>query len=189
MAIRIYIDQGHNPRDYNTGAEAGGVYEQDITYTIGILLNNLLSRNSNFITKLSRPTEDTMLGTSNSTSLSARVNEAKTFGADFFLSLHVNSAENPRASGNEALVYGSISNVAVGVGTDILEQLTFTTGLRNRGIVYRPGLYILRETPMPAVLVEMGFISNAYDRELLVEQPQLFALGIYRGILKYYNLG
>ncbi|MBQ7357025.1 MAG: N-acetylmuramoyl-L-alanine amidase [Clostridia bacterium] len=189
MAIRIYVDQGHNPRDYNTGAEAGGVFEQDITYNIGILLNDLLSRNSNFITKLSRPTEDTMLGTSNSTSLSARVNEAKEFGADLFLSLHVNSAESTRASGNEALVYGSLSTVAEGIGTAILEQLTLTTGLRNRGIVYRPGLYILRETPMPAVLVEMGFISNPYDRELLTEEPELFALGIYRGLLDYYNLG
>ena len=55
--------------------------------------------------------------------------------------------------------------------------------------MYRPGLYILRETPMPAVLVEMGFISNPYDRELLTEEPELFALGIYRGLLDYYNLG
>ena len=35
MSIKIYIDQGHNPRDYNTGAEGNGYYEQDITYEIG----------------------------------------------------------------------------------------------------------------------------------------------------------
>ena len=189
MAIKIYIDQGHNPRDYNTGAEADGVYEQDITYEIGIILNNYLSGNSNFETKLSRPTPETILGTTNSSSLSARVNEAVAFGADLFLSLHVNSADNSRASGNEALVYGRLSTVATGVGESILEELTLTTGLRNRGIVYRPGLYVLRKTPMPAVMVEMGFISNPYDRDLLVNQPRLFALGIYRGLLKYYNLG
>ena len=89
MAIKIYIDQGHNPRDYNTGAEADGVYEQDITYEIGIILNNYLLGNSNFETKLSRPTPETILGTTNSSSLSARVNEAVAFGADLFLSLHV----------------------------------------------------------------------------------------------------
>ena len=60
-------------------------------------------------------------------------------------------------------------------------------GLRNRGIVYRPGLYVLRETSMPSVLVEMGFISNPYDAELLAYSPNLFALGIYRGILEYYG--
>ena len=71
---------------------------------------------------------------------------------------------------------------------EILEQLTLTTGLRNRGIVYRPGLYVLKETSMPAVLVEMGFISNPYDAELLAYSPDLFATGIYRGILAYYDL-
>ena len=70
---------------------------------------------------------------------------------------------------------------------DILEQLTLTTGLRNRGIVYRPGLYVLKETNMPAVLVEMGFITNPYDAELLAYSPYLFATGIYRGLLEYYD--
>ena len=35
MSIKIYIDQGHNPRDYNTGAEGNGFYEQDLTFDIG----------------------------------------------------------------------------------------------------------------------------------------------------------
>ena len=63
-----------------------------------------------------------------------------------------------------------------------------TTGLRNRGIVYRPGLYVLRRTRMPATVIEMGFISNPYDAELMAYSPDLFAEGIYRGILDYYNL-
>ena len=188
MAIKIYIDQGHNPRNYNTGAEGNGYYEQDITYEIGRRLYNLLSQNSEFEPRLSRPTPDTILGTNNSSSLSARVNEANRWGADVFISLHNNSAANPEATGNEALVYGPGSTVAVGLGTKILEQLTLTTGLRNRGIVYRPGLYVLKETVMPAVLVEMGFISNSYDADLLANSPYLFAAGIYRGILDYYGM-
>ena len=188
MPIKIYIDQGHNPRGFNTGAEGNGYYEQYLTYEIGRRLYNMLSSNPEFTPRLSRPTPDTVLGTTNSTSLSTRVNQANSWPADIFISLHNNAAENPRATGNEALVYGPGQRVANDLATDILEQLTLTTGLRNRGIVYRPGLYVLKETTMPAVLVEMGFITNPTDADLLANSPYLFATGIYRGILKYYGL-
>ena len=188
MPIKIYIDQGHNPRGFNTGAEGNGYYEQDLTYEIGRRLYNMLQSNPEFTPRLSRPTPDTLLGTTNSTSLSTRVNQANAWPADIFISLHNNAAENPRATGNEALVYGPGQKVANDLATDILEQLTLTTGLRNRGIVYRPGLYVLKETTMPAVLVEMGFITNSTDADLLANSPYLFATGIYRGILKYYGL-
>ena len=184
--IKIYLDQGHNPRDYNTGAEGNGFYEQDITYKIGILLYDLLRQNSNFDVRLSRPTADTVLGTNNSTSLSERVNEANRWGADVFISLHTNAALNPSASGSEALIYSRSSQVSLGLGEDILKNLSLVTGLRNRGIVERPGLYVLRFTRMPAVLVEMGFITNRYDAELMAYSPSLFAEGIYRGIVEYY---
>ena len=186
--IKIYLDQGHNPRDYNTGAEGNGFFEQDITYRIGILLYDLLTSNGNFEVKLSRPTPDTILGRNNSTSLSERVREANSFGADVFISLHTNAALNPNASGSEALIYRRGSSVALGLAEDILKNLNLVTGLRNRGIVERPGLYVLRFTNMPAVLVEMGFITNSYDAELMAYSPGLFAEGIYRGILEYYGL-
>ena len=186
--IKIYIDQGHNPRDYNTGAEGNGFYEQDITYEIGVLLYDLLSRNPEFEVRLSRPTPDTILGTTNSSSLTARVNEANSWGADVFLSLHTNAAANTSASGSEALIYSKRSQVAYALAEDILKELNLVTGLRNRGVLERPGLYVLRRTNMPAVLVEMGFISNRYDAELMAYSPELFAEGIYRGILEYYGL-
>ena len=188
MPIKIYIAQGHNPRGFNTGAEGNGYYEQDLTYEIGRRLYNMLSSNPEFTPRLSRPTPDTVLGTTNSTSLSTRVNEANSWGADIFISLHNNAAENQRATGNAALVYGPRQRVANDLAADILEQLTLTTGLRNRGIIYRPGLYVLKETEMPAVLVEMGFITNPTDADLLANSPYLFSTGIYRGILKYYGL-
>lgn len=188
MPIKIYIDQGHNPSGFNTGAEGNGYYEQDLTYEIGRRLYNLLLTNPEFTPRLSRPTPETIRGTSNSSSLVERVEEADDWDADIFLSLHTNAADNPNASGNEALVYGPSATVANDLASRILEQLTLTTGLRNRGIVYRPGLYVLKETEMPAVLVEMGFISNPYDADLLANSPYLFATGIYRGILSYYGL-
>ena len=185
--IKIYVDQGHNPSGFNTGAEGNGFFEQDITYEIGVLLYDLLARDPDFEPRLSRPTPSTVIGTSNSTSLTERVREANTWGADLFLSLHTNAATNPRASGSEALIYSRASTVSYDLATVILEQLNLVTGLRNRGVIERPGLYVLRRTKMPAVLVEMGFISNAYDAELMAYSPQLFAEGIYRGLTEYYR--
>ena len=188
MAIKIYIDQGHNPAGFNTGAEGNGLFEQDITYTVGRLLYERLVANPAFEPRLSRPTESTILGTSNNSSLRVRVEQANAFGADLFVSIHTNAAENPAATGSEALVYSPAATAAREVAERILVQLNLITGLRNRGIVYRPGLYVLRRTAMPAVLVEIGFITNAVDAELMAYSPQLFAEGIYRGILQYYGL-
>ena len=188
MSIKIYIDQGYNPRDYNTGAEGNGFYEQDITFDIGRRLYLLISANPSFEARLSRPTEDTILGTNNSSSLTARVNEANAWGADIFLSLHTNASLNENATGSEALIYSRASRVALGLAEDILTELNLVTGLRNRGVIERPGLYVLRRTNMPTVLVEMGFITNPTDAELMAYSPDLFARGIYRGVLKYYNM-
>ena len=188
MSIKIYIDQGHNPRDFNTGAEGNGFFEQDITYEVGKRLYALLSTRPEFEQKLSRPTSDTVLGTSNASSLTTRVRDANAWGADVFLSLHTNASLNERATGSEALIYSKSSPVALGLGEDILKELNLVTGLRNRGVIERPGLYVLRRTNMPAVLVEMGFITNPTDAELMAYSPDLFARGIYRGILKYYGL-
>lgn len=187
MAIKIYVDQGHNPQSPNAGAEGNGLVEQDLTYEIGARLVTLLRSNGNFDVRVSRPTPETVLGTSNASSLRIRVEEANNFGADYFISLHTNASNNASASGSEALVYSSPS-VASELGEDILVWLNRLTGLRNRGIVNRPGLYVLRKTQMPAVLVEMGFISNPQDAALMNNNPELFAEGIYNGILQYTGL-
>ena len=185
--IRIYIDQGHNPSSPNAGAEGNGYVEQDITYEIGARLASLLRSNGNFDVRVSRPTPETTLGNTNASSLRIRVDEANAFGADYFVSLHANASTNSSVSGSEALVYTEPS-VAAELGRDILVWLNRLTGLRNRGIVERPGLYVLRKTRMPAVLVEMGFISNLSDAILMSNSPELFAEGIYNGILQYTGL-
>ena len=187
MPIKVYIDQGHNPRDFNTGAEGNGYFEQDITYEVGRLLYEYLRENPEFLARLSRPTPDTVLGVSNSSSVVARVEEANSWGADIFVSIHTNASVNPSANGAEALIYSTSSEEAYALAEDIVTNLTEVTGLRNRGVIERPGLYVLRRTAMPAVLVEIGFITNARDASLMAESPGLFALGIYRGILEYYG--
>ncbi len=188
VAIKIYIDQGHNPRLYNTGAEGNGYFEQDITYNIGVILNDYLSANPNFITRLSRSDSNIVLGNSNSSSLTARVRDANSWGADLFLSLHTNAAANPSANGSECLIYSYSSTEAYNAARDILDQLTLITGLRDRGVIERPGLYVLRRTAMPAIVIEMGFITNPSEANLMVNSPELFARGIYRGVLRYYGL-
>lgn len=187
MAIKIYIDQGHNPNSPNTGAEGNGYREQDITYRVGEELATLLRNNGNFDVRLSRPTPTTQLGTSNAGSLRARVNDANSWGADYFISIHTNAASSSSANGTEALVYSEPS-ISSELGEDILVGLNEATGLPNRGIKLRPGLYVLRRTQMPAVLVELGFISNPYDANLMANNPSLFARGIYNGILDYLSL-
>lgn len=186
MAIRIYIDQGHNPQSPNAGAEGNGLREQDIVFRIGVELKRLLDADPDFVARLSRPTAETQLGTSNATSLRARVDDANTWGADLFLSLHCNSSAITAASGSEALVFRRDST-AYTIAEVLLRTLTEATGLRNRGVLIRPGLYVLRRTAMPAVLLELGFISNPSDAALLRDNPTLFAQGIYNGLVEYYG--
>ena len=184
MSIKIYIDQGHNPVNPNAGAEGNGLREQDLVYVIGQELAALLRADPDFEVRLSRPTRDTQLGTTNATSLAARVNEANRWGADYFISLHTNAATSPSATGTEAYAYAR-NTPAFRFGEDILENLSQATGLRNRGMQARPGLYVLKKTRMPAVLVELGFITNPRDAALMRDEPGLFAEGIYRGIKEY----
>lgn len=184
---KIFIDQGHNPQNPNAGAEANGVREQDVTYEVGIRLAELLRENPNFEVRLSRNSPTEQLGTSNATSLAARVNAANSWGADYFISLHCNASTVTTASGSEAYVY-SVGSAAYYLGEQILAGLNYATGLPNRGVRTNPSLYVLRRTRMPAVLVEMGYLTNPYDAALLSSAPQSFARGIYSGILDYLNI-
>ena len=187
IIIKIYIDQGHNPEGVNAGAEGNGLREQDINYDVGIYLAELLRENGNFDVRLSRPTPETSLGTSNATSLQARVNDANSWGADYFISIHSNASENPDANGTEVYVY-STTSAAYPLAQDIQEQIVDRLGTRDLGVKENPSLYVLRRTNMPALLVELAFITNTQDAELLRDDRYLFAYAIYQGILNYFDM-
>ncbi len=186
MATKIYIDQGHNPVNPNAGAEGNGYREQDIVYDIGVRLAAIL-RSYGFDTRLSRPAPEVILGTSNSSSLRARVNDANSWGADYFISLHTNASEITTASGSEACVSRLGSEAAI-LADHILRQLNFATGLPDRGVFSRPSLYVVRKTAMPALLLELGFITNPYDASLMANNPTLFAQGIANGFLEFFGM-
>lgn len=187
MAIKIYIDQGHNPQNPNAGAEGQGLLEQNVTYSVGVQLARLLDRSGNYSTRLSRPDPDTALGYSNTTSLNARVSDANSWGADYFISLHTNASSTAGANGVEAFAY-SRDSAAFRLGEDIIEGIVALTGQRNRGMKVRPSLYVLKRTAMPAVLVEMGFITNAGDASIMRNDPEIIARGIYNGIVSFTGL-
>lgn len=183
MAVKIYIDQGHNPQNPNAGAEGNGYREQDLVYAVGQELAAILQAEG-FDVRLSRPTADTQLGSSNASSLGARVEDANRWGANYFISLHANASTDPSASGVESLVY-RIPSVAATLGADIARSVAEATGLPDRGVTPRPNLYVLRRTAMPAVLVELGFITNEGDAALLANEPQLVALGVANGVTRF----
>ena len=182
--IKVYIDQGHNPINPNAGAEGNGLREQDLMFRIGLELAELLRSNGNYDVRLSRPTLNTQLGTSTASSLASRVNEANSWGADYFISLHANASASPQANGSEAYVF-SLGSTASALASSILRYMTAETGLRNRGVFARPSLYVLKKTNMPAVLIELAFISNPREAALMRDEPELFAQGIYNGIISF----
>lgn len=186
MAIKIFIDQGHNPVNPNAGAEAANVREQDVNFEVGVRLAAILNADPNYEARLSRSTAETQLGTSVATSLRARVDAANSWPADYFISLHCNANVNAAISGTEAYVF-AMNTPAAQLGSKIVEGINALTGLQNRGVFARPTLYVLRATTMPSVLVEMGYLTNPNDRYLLVNDPESFARGIYTGMNNYFG--
>ncbi len=187
MPIRIFIDQGHNPSSHNMGAVGNGLLEQDVNYEVGLYLAQMLNSDPRFTARLSRPTVDTVLGSNNSTSLQARVNMANSWPADYFVSIHCNSNTNPAINGSEVYVYQE-NTQSYWLAQHILNGIVQQVGTRDNGVRTNPSLYVLRRTNMPAVLVELAYLSNAADAQKLKEDPWGFARGIYNGMLSYFGL-
>ncbi len=186
LAIKIFIDQGHNPQGINAGAEGFGLREQDITYNVGMYLADILKKDSRFEVRTSRNSPEEVLGTSNSTSLAARVNAANEWPANYFISIHVNANNNPNVNGSEVYVYQEYTQ-SYYLAEQILNSIVSNVGTKNNGVRVRPSLYVLRKTNMPAVLIELAYITNSSDVEKLRNNQYQFAMAIYSGLLKYFG--
>lgn len=187
LAIKIFIDQGHNPvGTHNAGATGNGLFESDITYQVGVYLAELLNADPRFDALLSRPTATTVLGTTNASSLRERVRMANEWPANYFISIHVNSNPNPAINGTEVYLY-EFGTQANWMAQQIMTGITQTVGTRNNGIRLNKSLYVLRRTTMPSLLVELAYITNTTDAQKLKNNQYQFAYGIYLGIMKYFG--
>ena len=186
LAIKIFIDQGHNPRNVNAGAEGFGLREQDITYNVGRYLADLLNKDPRFEARTSRNTPEEILGTSNSTSLARRVELANSWPANYFLSIHTNANTSPSVNGSEVYVFQEYSQ-SYFLGEHILESIVKRLGTKDNGVRVRPSLYVLRRTAMPSALIELAYITNQSDAEKLRDDQYQFAYAIYEGLLSYFG--
>lgn len=111
------------------------------------------------------------------------VETANSSGADIFVSIHCNSA-TPGAKGTETLCYADDGNTGK-LAHFIQKQIVDSLGTVDRGVKPRPGLVVLHMTSMPAVLVELAFISNSDDAKILTNNVDDLARAIARGITDY----
>ncbi|MGN7409983.1 N-acetylmuramoyl-L-alanine amidase family protein [Sporosarcina sp. SAFN-010] len=171
---KIFIDPGHGGHD--PGAVGKQSKEKDNVLKVGLRLKTLLESAGHTV-KMSRST-DVFIG------LSERARMADAWGADYFISLHDNSATS-YASGFETFIYnGPVSDTTTKLQSVIHKAIASKIGIRDRG-QKRGNLAVLRESAMPAVLIEYAFISNGSDESILINKVEQLAQWTAEGITAY----
>lgn len=115
---------------------------------------------------------------------------ANNSNATLFVSIHSNSVDGaPSANGTEVLYYDTEQKSAYGItskglANNILKEIIKVADMTDRGLKERPGLAVMKWTNMPAALIELGFVTNAGDREKLLDDSwqDTVAAAIARGI-------
>lgn len=185
-SYRIVIDAGHGGNE--TGAIAYGVMEKNLNLDIAIRLERLL-RNSGVKTYMTR-WDDRDVG------LYYRSGLANSVGADLFVSIHNNAGM--RATKGSMTLYHPANSLAPKGGfhtyeaaRNIQQALLQQLGTINLGLIQRPYLAVLRTTHMPAVLVEVGYMTNSGELNKLLSASyrQSAAEAIKEGILKTLKSG
>jgi len=177
----IVIDPGHGGHD--PGATAGGAQEKDINLAVGLKLRDILQK-SGVKVYMTRSTDVFI-------SLDGRVEFSNKIKPDAYISIHVNSTGGSSVKGIETFYnssYGSMPVESKLLATDIQSELLRATGAVNRG-VKDANFRVTRGNHTPAVLVEVGFISNEGERANLLSSSYQNKLvsGIYNGIEKYFK--
>ncbi len=172
---KVYLDPGHGGTD--SGATGNEIKEKDIVLSVAKKLEVKLKK-CNLDIRMSRTTDDYK-------TLEYRSTDANNWGADCFVSIHANSADATSAQGVETYCYKfAYRPLADKVHEEIIASKTYT---KNRG-VKEGNFHVVRETNMDACLVELAFISNAEDANLLKNKQDEFATAIAKGICKYLGV-
>lgn len=183
--ISIVIDPGHGGKDLGTHSRRPPYQEKYLTLTTAYMLRNYLQQ-FGYEVILTRKNDVFV-------ALDKRAEFANERNPRLFVSLHYNSAPNKQAEGIEVYYYRTSADakrtklskrLAQSINKSIMKQ----TGAKSRG-VKAGDLAVIRQTKMPAVLVEGGFLTNESEMTKLKSAVYLkkIALGIAQGIREYIN--
>src|SRR5918999_1375122 len=173
----VVLDPGHGPSDRGDRG-AGGAYESDVCWDIAaraaMRLSELGARVRFTRTEAEAP------------AASDRAARANRMNGDLFVSIHLNSNEETTAEG-ASTYYFSTSRAGESLAECVLHEL-LRLGLRDCRSHAR-AYTILKETRMPAILVEPGFITSPYDEKRLEEAEfrDDVAAAIAEGIARFYD--
>jgi N-acetylmuramoyl-L-alanine amidase len=180
----IVVDPGHGGS--NPGAVSNGTRESDNNLAVSLKLRDRL-RQAGAKVIMTRETDRTVAtpGSSLGQELQARVELAERNNADMFVSIHSNS--NPDSSIAGAMTFfpsGKSPKLALEVQSGIVRE----TAAVDKG-TQAATFYVLRNTTMPSILVEMGFVTNAAEAAKLQNDAyrNRIAQGVFTGIVKYFQ--
>ncbi len=177
MAKKVWLDAGHGGND--PGAIGNGMKEKDITLNVTKKVGNELKRHGVKV-GYTRTTDKTV-------ALNRRGPLANNFNADVFVSIHTNAFSNSNAQGVETYSFPGSSkgrNLARDIHNEVIKAKLYT---KNRGLK-TANFAVLRQTKMPAALIETAFITNKADAQLLRNKQDEFATAIAKGILKHLGI-
>lgn len=177
--VKIFIDPGHGGTD--SGATGNALLEKNITLQIALAVRKYLSEYKGVSIKMSRTTDKTV-------TLNERTKEANSWGADYFLSIHINAG---KGTGFESYIFNKLSDTSSSAKkrTIIHKKVLAVNELRNRG-QKKANLHVLRESKMEAALTENGFIDTAIDAIKMKDKAWIARVGKAHaeGIAQIYNL-
>lgn len=181
----IVVDAGHGGRDSGAVGPTG-VQEKDMTLLYAKSVAYYLRKAGHDLI-MTRDTDRDFAGAtySEGEDLAGRVKIANDANANVFVSIHMNSSGDPSAKGTETYSYPS-SQRGAQLAQLVQRQVVFFADTLDRG-AKTANFYVLRNTKMTAILVEVAFISNPKDEQLLTDHAfrVKVAVGIFEGVQQH----
>ncbi|PRX17800.1 N-acetylmuramoyl-L-alanine amidase [Orenia metallireducens] len=176
---KIVIDAGHGGHDPGAIGPMG-VMEKEVNLKIAHKVNSMLKRKG-YNTVMTRDNDRFI-------PLDGRAEIANTLNADIFISIHANSHPRISVNGTETYAHWNASKDNWALAWYVQSEMIKRIGLSDKGLK-AANFSVLRNTEMPAILVESGFLSNPTEERLLKSDnfQQKVAEGIVAGIEKYYQ--